>query len=124
MQLSALKAGRDPNEAGIRNLKKDGDEGCWSNGSDNSSEINIEFSRTPASMNSPASSHEINGKKLFASTHLGSSSITQLLEAGSTKSDLQCLKVDHQQINVQDGSFVCNMFNGIEEQQGFWAWPD
>ncbi|KAH7532627.1 hypothetical protein FEM48_Zijuj04G0041700 [Ziziphus jujuba var. spinosa] len=118
-ELSTLK-GRDSNEAGLSNLKKE-NEGSWSNGSENSSDINLEISRTPV-INSPASS-QINGKNFFPST-LRPSSITQFLQ-GTSRSDIQGLKVDqhHHHQMVQEESF-CNMFNGIEDQQGFWPWPE
>lgn len=125
VQLSVVKS-RDSSELGrVRNQKKEGDnQASWNNnGSDNSSDINIDLSRTPA-VNTSSCSHEISGKNLFPST----SSIKQHLQTSTTISDdhLQGLKLDHNQNIVQDhgSNFVCNMFNGIEEQQTFWAWPD
>ncbi|KAK7316362.1 hypothetical protein VNO77_35343 [Canavalia gladiata] len=80
--------------------------GTISNGSENSSDINLDLSRTPV-MNSPVSSQ--NGKSLLPSS-LKPNSITQLLQC-SSRSDLQ------------DEGF-CNMFHNIDEQQNFWPWPE
>ncbi|XP_020237796.1 homeobox-leucine zipper protein HAT7 isoform X1 [Cajanus cajan] len=103
-ELQTLKS-RDCCETGTTSLKKE-TEGSWSNGSNNSSDINLDLSRTPV-MNSPVSSQ--NGKNLLP-TSLKPNSITQLLQC-SSRSDLQ------------DESF-CNMFHNIDEQQNFWPWPD
>ncbi|KAF3444773.1 hypothetical protein FNV43_RR14466 [Rhamnella rubrinervis] len=126
-ELSTLK-GRDANEGGhgLSNIKKENDQGSWSNGSDNSSDINMEISRSTQATNSPASS-QINAKNLFSSTLRPASSLTQFLQ-GSSRPDLQGLKVDHHHHHhqvAQEETF-CNMFNGggIEDQQGFWPWPD
>lgn len=111
-ELLSLK-GRESNEV---NLKKE-TEGSWSNGSENSCDVNLDISRNPAA-SSPVSS-QLTTKHLF-SAPIRPATITQLLQ-GSSRSDLQCLKVD--QLIHQDENF-CSMFNGIEEQQGFWPWPE
>ncbi|CAJ1946952.1 unnamed protein product [Sphenostylis stenocarpa] len=103
-ELQTLK-NRDCCETETINLKKE-TEGSWSSGSNNSSEINLDLSRTPV-MNSPVSSQ--NGKSLLP-TSLKPTSLTQLLQC-SSRSDLQ------------DESF-CNMFHNIDEQQNFWPWPE
>lgn len=104
MQLQTLKK-RDCFENGTISFKKE-NEGSWSNGSDNSSDINLGLSRTPM-MNSPVSSQ--NGKSILPNS-LKPTSMTQLLQC-SSRSDLQ------------DESF-CNMFHNIDDQQNFWPWPD
>ncbi|KAK7271743.1 hypothetical protein RJT34_27896 [Clitoria ternatea] len=104
-ELQNLKGSRDCCETGT-NLKKENDQGSWSNGSDNSSDVNLDLSRTPV-MNSPVSSQ--NGKSLLPNS-LKPTSIAQLLQC-SSRSD------------IQDESF-CNMFHNIDEQQNFWPWPD
>ncbi|KAL5582328.1 hypothetical protein UlMin_014770 [Ulmus minor] len=116
-ELSALKG---CSEAGHHdNLKKEGD-GSWSNGSENSSDVNLDISRTPV-INSPPTSQR-HGKNLFPS-NLRPSTITQLLQGSSRSDQLQCLKVDHHNHQIaQDQEGFCNMFNGVEEQQGFWPW--
>ncbi|XP_058778799.1 homeobox-leucine zipper protein HAT7-like [Vicia villosa] len=103
-ELQTLKK-KDCFENGKASLKKE-NEGSWSNGSDNSSDMNLDLSRTPM-MSSPVSSQ--NGRSLIQ-TSLKPTSMTQLLQ-GSTRSDLQ------------DESF-CNMFHNIDEQQSLWPWPD
>ncbi|KAJ8775059.1 hypothetical protein K2173_020063 [Erythroxylum novogranatense] len=110
-ELLALK-GSDSNDV---NLKKQ-TEVSWTNGSENSCDINLDISRTPVD-GTPLSSQR-STKQLF-STSIRPTNMTQLLQ-GSTRPELQGLKVDHL---VQDENF-CNMFNGIDEQQGFWQWPE
>ncbi|XP_030513198.2 homeobox-leucine zipper protein ATHB-20-like [Rhodamnia argentea] len=115
-ELLVLK-GRDTNEA-PGNLKKEIERSYWSNGSENSSDINLDISRTSV-MNSPASS-QFSNKHHFTSSMRPS--VTAQLLHGSTRSDLQCFKVDHQ--GVQEESF-CNMFNnGMEDHHGFWPWAE
>lgn len=66
LQLQTLKR-RDCNETGtVISLKKETDQGSWSNGSNNSSEINLDLSRTPVMNTSPVSSQ--NGKSLLPTT--------------------------------------------------------
>lgn len=115
-ELLVLK-GRDTNEA-PSNLKKEIERSYWSNGSENSSDINLDISRTSV-MNSPVSSSQFTNKHHFTSSR--PSVMAQQLH-GSTRSDLQCFKIDHQ--NIQEESF-CNMFNnGMEDQHGFWPWAE
>ncbi|XP_002517497.3 homeobox-leucine zipper protein ATHB-20 [Ricinus communis] len=121
-ELMDLK-GRDSNDV---NLKKETDQGSWSNGSENSCDANnLDISRTPVAT-SPVSS-QLTTKHLF-STSIRPTSMTQLLQTSSRPSSdhLQCLKIDnhhhHHQL-IQEENF-CNMFNGMEEQQGFWPWPE
>lgn len=114
IQLLSLKK-KDPNEV---NLKKE-TEGSWSNGSDNnSSDANLDISRA-AAITSPVSSH-LSSKQLFPSSIRPITMTQPLHHQGSARPDLQCPKMDQM---VQEESF-CNMFNGIEEQQGFWQWPE
>ncbi|XWS44281.1 hypothetical protein CRYUN_Cryun15aG0031400 [Craigia yunnanensis] len=110
-ELLALKT-KDSNEISI---KKE-NEGSWSNGSDNSCDVNIDISRTTV-ITSPASS-QLSSKHLFPSS-IRPTSMTQLLQ-GSSRPDLQCLKLDQV---VQEESFY-HMFNGVDEQQGFWPWAE
>lgn len=135
-QLSALKGGstRDLNEGGRENHKKEG-EGSWSNnGSENSSDVNLEISRTTTITQvintcSSASSQVLNGKTLFPST-LRPTSITQLLVQGSPRSEHH---PPHQMVQSSENENLCNMFvnGGVnvnvvdqDHQQGFWPWPE
>ncbi|GMY13614.1 homeobox-leucine zipper protein HAT7-like [Fagus crenata] len=113
-ELLALK-GRDINEGRLKCIKKETDQGSWSNGSENSCDINLDISRTPV-INSPVSS-QLSSHHLFPSS-LRPTSMTQLLQ-GSSRPDLQSLKIDQM---AQDEGF-CNMFTGIEDQQNYWPWP-
>lgn len=108
-EMLALK-NREPTE--FINLNKE-TEGSCSNRSDNSSDINLDISRTPA-IDSPLSSHP--SRPPFQSS-LRPASMVQLLQ-NTSKSDLQCQKIEHH----TDESF-CNMFN-IDDQPGFWPWPE
>ncbi|XVF60497.1 hypothetical protein PTKIN_Ptkin08bG0052100 [Pterospermum kingtungense] len=112
-ELLSLKT-KDSNEISI---KKENDQGSWSNGSDNSCDVNLDISRTTVITSTPASS-QLSGKHLFPSS-IRPTGMTQLLQ-GSSRPDLQCLKLDQV---VQEESF-CHMFNGVDEQQGFWPWAD
>lgn len=107
-ELSALK-NREPTE--FINLNKE-TEGSCSNRSDNSSDINLDSSRTPA-IDSPLSSQP--SRPFFPSSLRPS--MVQLLQ-NTSKADLQCQKIEHH----ADESF-CNMFN-IDDQPGFWPWPE
>ncbi|XP_012083177.1 homeobox-leucine zipper protein HAT7 [Jatropha curcas] len=114
-ELMALKC-RDSNEV---NAKKE-NEGSWSNGSENSCEANnLDISRTHQVATSPVSNTQLSTKHLFTTTSIRPTSMTQLLHS-SSRPDLQCLKVDNL---VQEENF-CNMFNGIEEHNGFWPWQE
>ncbi|TKY65195.1 Homeobox-leucine zipper protein ATHB-20 [Spatholobus suberectus] len=104
-QLQAVKS-RDWCEAEMMSLKKE-TEGSWSNGSDNSSDINLDLSRSTLGLNSPISYQ--NGKSLLPIS-LKPTSLTQILQY-SSKPDLQ-----------DDG--FCNMLHNIDAQQNFWPWPD
>ncbi|KAE9620045.1 hypothetical protein Lal_00040193 [Lupinus albus] len=104
-ELQALKS-RDCFETGTISFKKETDQGSWSNRSDNSSNINLDLSRTPV-MNSPVSCQ--NAKNLLPNS-LKPTSITQLLQC-SSRSDLQ------------EENFT-NIFHNIDEHQNFWPWPE
>ncbi|ESW11581.1 hypothetical protein PHAVU_008G042200 [Phaseolus vulgaris] len=94
-ELEAVKS-RGWCEAGTISLKKE-TEGSWSNGSENSSDINLDLSRTPI-LNNPTSC-----QAPFPT------SITQILQY-SSKPDFQ------------DDDF-CNVIHNIDVQQNFWPWP-
>ncbi|XP_010242413.1 PREDICTED: homeobox-leucine zipper protein ATHB-13 [Nelumbo nucifera] len=112
-EILALKS-REPTES--INLNKE-TEGSCSNRSENSSDINLDISRTPA-IDSPLSSHHPS-RPLFPSSIVRPASVAQLLQ-NSSRSDLHCPKMEQ---TVQEESF-CNMFCGIDEQPGFWPWPE
>ncbi|XP_021905273.1 homeobox-leucine zipper protein ATHB-20-like [Carica papaya] len=115
-ELLALK-NKDCNEM---NVKKEADQGSWSNVSDSSCDINLDISRTAAVVSSsPVSSSQLSGRNFLSSSSSirPPTSMTQLLQA-SSRSDLHC------QMIQQEETF-CNMFNPMEDQQqGFWPWSD
>ncbi|PIA62606.1 hypothetical protein AQUCO_00200545v1 [Aquilegia coerulea] len=111
-EILALK-NREPTE--FINLNKETEGSCSNRSDENSSDINLDTSRTPA-IDSPLSSHQ--SRPLFPSS-LRPTSMVQLLQ-NTSKSDMQCSKIEHH--NVQEESF-CNMFS-IDDQPGFWPWPE
>ncbi|KAK1315454.1 Homeobox-leucine zipper protein ATHB-13 [Acorus calamus] len=130
-EILALK-GREGVEPINLNIKET--EGSSSNRSENSSEINLDISRTAATaIDSPMSTHQ-NNRQFFpppmsirsaaaAAAHHHHHHQQQQLLHGS-RSDAAavapCMKVEQP---VQDESFV-NMFCGIDEHPGFWTWSE
>ncbi|KAK3030842.1 hypothetical protein RJ639_035771 [Escallonia herrerae] len=100
-ELLALK-GREPSN-GTRaiNLNQETDQGSWSNGSENSCDVNT---RTP-SADSPLHSHPRN-TYVFPSA-MAPTGLSQLLQSSSTPDES-----------------LSTMFNGIDDQPGFWPWPE
>ncbi|XP_043707667.1 homeobox-leucine zipper protein ATHB-13-like isoform X1 [Telopea speciosissima] len=110
--ILALRS-REPTES--INLNKE-TEGSCSNRSENSSDINLDISRTPA-IDSPLSSHP--NRPLFPSSSIRpAATVTQFLQ-NSSRSELHCQKMDQ---TVQDEG-LCNMFCSIDDQPGLWPWP-
>ncbi|XXG87608.1 hypothetical protein AAC387_Pa11g2254 [Persea americana] len=109
-EISALKS-RETTEP--INLNKE-TEGSCSNRSENSSDINLDISRTSAT-DSPLSSNP--NRHLFPS--MRPTAVAHLLH-NTTRSELQCPKMEHP---VQEESF-CNMFMGMDDHSGFWPWPE
>ncbi|KAF3431431.1 hypothetical protein FNV43_RR26162 [Rhamnella rubrinervis] len=108
-EIMALKS-REPTES--INLNKE-TEGSCSNRSENSSDIKLDISRTPA-----IDSHPTN-RPLFPSS-IRPSGVAQLFQNSSRPDQqLQCHKnIDHM---VKEES-LSNMFVGIDDQSGFWPW--
>ncbi|KAJ7943503.1 Homeobox-leucine zipper protein like [Quillaja saponaria] len=110
-EILALKC-REPTES--INLNKE-TEGSSSNRSENSSDIKLDISRTPA-IDSPLSTHPITSRPLFPSS-VRPTGVAQLFQT-SSRSDLQCQKID--QIIKEES--LSNMFCTVDEQPGFWPW--
>ncbi|KAK3025364.1 hypothetical protein RJ639_044904 [Escallonia herrerae] len=107
-ELMALK-NREPIESINLNVKET--EGSSSNRSENSSEIKLDISRTPAIDSPPLPGHPIlTSRSLFPSSFRPSTGVAQLFQ-NSPRPDQ----------NVKEESF-CNMFCGIDDQTGFWPW--
>ncbi|KAL3644556.1 hypothetical protein CASFOL_009736 [Castilleja foliolosa] len=116
-QILALKT-KEPTEP--INLNKE-TEGSCSNRSENSSEIKLDVSRNndPA-IDSPLSANpNIANRSLFPSS-LMPNMVAQQLFHNSSRAEMQCAKMD-QIVNNKEES-LCNMFNGMDDQAGFWPW--
>ncbi|KAL0447064.1 UNVERIFIED_CONTAM: Homeobox-leucine zipper protein ATHB-13 [Sesamum latifolium] len=113
-EIMALK-NKEPTES--INLNKE-TEGSCSNRSENSSEIKLDISRTPA-IDSPLPAHPTNaGRPLFPSSLIRPSGVAQQLFHNPSRPEIQCPKMDQ---SVKEES-LCNMFCGMDDQTGFWPW--
>lgn len=131
----ALK-NREPAELINLNIKET--EGSSSNRSENSSEIKLDISRTPAT-DSPLSSHHQHQHhhhhnhhqpipNLFPSSNIerpNTNNIVghQLFHNSSSRPvdhQLHCQKLD--QANAIKEECLSNMFVGMEDHSGFWPW--
>ncbi|KAL4569553.1 hypothetical protein LXL04_025193 [Taraxacum kok-saghyz] len=134
-EIMALK-NREPTELINLNIKET--EGSCSNRSENSSEIKLDISRTPAT-DSPLSSHQHQQHhqhhqqpipNLFPSSNIerpnaNNNNIVahQLFHNSSLRPadhQLNCQKLD-QSSAIKEECFS-NMFVGMEDQSGFWPW--
>ncbi|KAF4360883.1 hypothetical protein CsatB_018881 [Cannabis sativa] len=121
-EISALK-NREPTES--INLNKETDQGSCSNRSENSSDIKLDISRTPAAIDSPLSSHP---RALFPTSIRPNSGhhVAQLFQtsssARSSDQQLQYQKNDHHHHHVVKEESLSNMFCAIDDQSGFWPW--
>uniref|UniRef100_A0A5B7A4X7 Homeobox-leucine zipper protein n=1 Tax=Davidia involucrata TaxID=16924 RepID=A0A5B7A4X7_DAVIN len=115
-EILALK-NREPTES--INLNKE-TEGSCSNRSENSSDIKLDISRTPANDSPDLSTHPITSRPFFPSSiSRPTGTVAQLFQNSSRPDHLHSQKIDHQ--TVKEESF-CNMFCGIDDQTGFWPW--
>ncbi|KAL5992156.1 Homeobox-leucine zipper protein ATHB-13 [Asimina triloba] len=113
-EILALKSRDAPEPI---NLNKETEGSC--SRSENSSDINLDISRTSA-IDSPLPSHPTSSRPLFPS--MRPSNLAHFLQPNnSSRPDLQCPKIE--QPVAQDETF-CNMFIGIDEQSGFWPWSE
>ncbi|KAK7832460.1 homeobox-leucine zipper protein ATHB-13 [Quercus suber] len=110
-EILALK-NREPTES--INLNKE-TEGSCSNRSENSSEIKLDISRTPA-IDSPLSTHPTS-RPLFPTSMIRPPGVAQLFQTTS-RPELQCQKMD--QIVKEES--LSNMFCGMDDQSAFWPW--
>ncbi|EOY02000.1 hypothetical protein QUC31_013514 [Theobroma cacao] len=113
-EIMALKS-REPTES--INLNKE-TEGSCSNRSENSSDIKLDISRTPA-IDSPLSTHPTS-RTLFPTSVRPTGTVAQLFQNASSRPDLQPQKMD--QIQMVKEESLSNMFCTIEDQTGFWPW--
>ncbi|KAK8686794.1 hypothetical protein V6N13_125811 [Hibiscus sabdariffa] len=115
-EIMTLKSG-EPTES--INLNKE-TEGSCSNRSENSSDIKLDISRTPAT-DSPLSTHPTS-ITFFPTSNIrpaGSGGVAQLFQTSSSRPDHhQCQKMDQ----MAKEESLSNMFCTIEDQTGFWPW--
>ncbi|KAJ7953780.1 Homeobox-leucine zipper protein like [Quillaja saponaria] len=111
-EILALKS-REPTES--INLNKE-TEGSSSNRSENSSDIRLDISRTPA-IDSPLSTHPIITSRPKFPSSVRPTGVAQLFQT-SSRSDLQCQKIDQL---IKEES-LSNMFCTVDDQSGFWPW--
>ncbi|KAK6922045.1 Leucine zipper, homeobox-associated [Dillenia turbinata] len=122
-EILALK-GREPTES--INLNKE-TEGSCSNRSENSSEIKLDISRTPAidsPLSAPGQAHHnpVTSRVLFPPP-IRPNNVAQLFHNPSSRSDHQLPQHNHHSKidqTVKEEAF-CTMF-GIDDQSGFWPW--
>ena len=119
-EIMSLKS-RELNES--INLNKE-TEGSCSNRSENSSDIKLDISRTPA-IDSPLPTHPISRTLFPPSSSVRPTNVTQLFQNSSSSSrpDLQCQKIDHHhhhQMGKEES--LSSMFCGMDDQSGFWPW--
>lgn len=122
-EIMSLKNREQPTES--INLNKE-TEGSCSNRSENSSEIKLDISRTPA-IDSPLSNHPISSRPFFPPSMIrpnnngvGVGVPHQLFQINSSTSRPD-LKLMDQSTNVKEES-LSNMFCGIDDQTSFWPW--
>lgn len=119
-ELLAVKGGDQSNGVRPINLNKE-TEGSWSNGSENSCDLNTVAGTMTPSEESPIFYTQISNNMYPTMSSMGqnSSGLTQFLQNSSTTDLLS------QRLNQTVGNEgFCNMFNGIEDQQAFWPWPE
>lgn len=119
-QIMALKS-REVTES--INLNKE-TEGSCSNRSENSSDIKLDISRTPA-IDSPMSTHP-KSRNLFPTKSTSSvrpTAAAQLFHnSSSSRPDLQCQKIEQNMQGTKDQESLSSMFCGMDDQSGFWPW--
>ncbi|KHN08691.1 Homeobox-leucine zipper protein ATHB-13 [Glycine soja] len=113
-EILALKS-REPTES--INLNKE-TEGSCSNRSENSSDIKLDISRTPA-IDSPHSTHQQQpSRPFFPPSSVRPAGVAQLFQTSSRPELASCQKIDQM---VKEES-LSNMFCGMDDQSGFWPW--
>lgn len=118
VQIMALK-GRENSD--LINLNKETEASC-SNRSENSSEINLDISRTPP-IESPITPEVHQGLPFFNPGSVRVGEFEQLLNQNTQRpSDLHlhCAKTEP---GVQEGNFS-SLLCSVEEQPPFWSWAE
>ncbi|KAL8248730.1 hypothetical protein R6Q59_005598 [Mikania micrantha] len=117
-ELLAVKGG-ESNSVRPINLNKE-TEGSWSNGSENSCDLNTVTGTMTQSEESPIFYSQISNNIYQPMSSMGSNSgLTHLLQSPLT-SDLLGQRFNQ---TVGNEGF-CNMFNGLDDQPAYWSWPE
>jgi homeobox-leucine zipper protein len=115
VQIMALK-GRETSE--LINLNKETEESC-SNRSENSSEINLDISRTPP-IESPINPQVHQGLPFFNHGSIRVGEFEQLLHQRPSDHQLHCAKTEP---GAQEGNFS-SLLCSVEEHPPFWPWVE
>ncbi|KAL3844646.1 hypothetical protein ACJIZ3_002049 [Penstemon smallii] len=108
-QLVVMKSSRE--STGGINLNKD-NEGSWSNGSENSCDVNLNTTSTTTDSTLLYLNSTHKNGVVFPSTMGGPVAVTQFLS-----------RPDQAPTAAPNEGF-CNLFGGIEENQEFWPWAE
>ncbi|KAK8942062.1 Homeobox-leucine zipper protein HOX21 [Platanthera guangdongensis] len=118
-QILSLKGKETPDQ--LINLNKE-TEGSCSNRSENSSEINLDISRTLSAAAAAAAAESRLNHALhdipFFSAILPSPGLLPV----SSRLDLQCAKIEHGAVVADEN--LSNLLCGMDDQNPFWPWPD
>lgn len=104
------------------NLNKE-NEGSWSNGSEENNSIDVNIGTTTTTRTSSGDSpFYSNNNKNNVFPESSPIPLAQLFHQSSSRSDLQCHKIDP---TVPDDQGFCNMFaTPVDDQTNFWPWPE
>ncbi|KAL6518916.1 hypothetical protein OROHE_017669 [Orobanche hederae] len=132
-QLLGLK-NRESTGSGPINLNKDNEGSNWSNGSENSCEVNLNnTTSTESPLYHHYRHHQNNRNAVVFPSSIGpatATSLTQLLQYSSSRPSDDHLQIcthkiiDHQTPVTNDPCFGNVIFGGIEESPEFWPWPE
>ncbi|KAL6551549.1 hypothetical protein OROGR_007703 [Orobanche gracilis] len=130
-QLLALK-NRESTGSGPINLSKDIEGSNWSNGSENSCEVNLNTTSTESPLYHHRHHHQNNRNAVVFPSSIGpttAASLTQLLQYSSSSPSDDRLQTCHKIIDNQtpvssDPCFGNVIFGGIGESPEFWPWPE
>ncbi|PKA49073.1 Homeobox-leucine zipper protein HOX21 [Apostasia shenzhenica] len=122
-EIMALRGREAPERI---NLNKE-TEGSSSNRSENSSEINLDISRTTSTATAAPSDSPLNPNVHsipFFQSGRPPPVISQLLQSSSSsrQDSLHCIKMEQPGAVTEEN--LSNLLCGMEDQNAFWPWPD
>ncbi|KAK8930744.1 Homeobox-leucine zipper protein HOX21 [Platanthera zijinensis] len=120
LQILSLKGKETPDQ--LINLNKE-TEGSCSNRSENSSEINLDISRTLSAAAAAAAAesrlnHSLHDIPFFSAILPSPGTLNPV----SSRLDLQCAKIEHGAVVADEN--LSNLLCGMDDQNPFWPWPD